>query len=85
MAPLLKWFLAVGLMVNAKNSLSICPLARAVGRKTKTTWFRQQRIRSGMAANEASLWQGIVEVERDGRWVVRMTRDLSGKGILRFF
>ena len=37
--PLLKWFLAIGLMVNAKKSLSSCQLARDVGLNTKTGWL----------------------------------------------
>ena len=124
MVPLPKWFLAIGLMVNAKESLSSCQLARDVGLNTKTAWFMQQRIRAGMAAKEGSLLRGIVEVdetyvggqprkenrreddppgggaprgratgkagvigavERGGRVVARLARDLSGKGILRFF
>lgn len=63
MVPLPKWFLAIGLMVNAKESLSSCQLARDVGLNTKTAWFMQQRIRAGMAAKEASLLRGIVEVD----------------------
>ena len=50
-------------MVNAKKSLSSCQLARDVGLNTKTAWFMQQRIRAGMASNEATLLQGIVEVD----------------------
>ena len=87
-----KWFLAIGLMVHAKKSLSSCQLARDVGLNTKTAWFMQQLIRSGMAANEASLLQGIVEVdetyvggkaavigavERGGKVVARVARDLT--------
>ena len=48
-------------MVNAKKSLSSCQLARDVGLNTKTAWFMQQRIRAGMASNEATLLQGISE------------------------
>ena len=39
MVPLPKWFLAIGLMVNAKKSLSSCQLARDVGLNTKTGWL----------------------------------------------
>ena len=45
MVPLPKWFLANGLMVNAKKSFSSCQLGRDVGLNTKTAWFMQQRIR----------------------------------------
>ena len=55
--------LAIGLMVNAKKSLSSCQLARDVGLNTKIAWFMQQRIRAGMAAKQASPLQGIVEMD----------------------
>lgn len=63
MVPLPRWFLAVGLMVHAKKSLSSCQLAGDLGLNTKTACFRQQGICSAMAAKEASLLQGIVEVD----------------------
>lgn len=62
--PLQKWFLAIGLMVNAKKSLSSCQLARDLDLNQKTAWYMQQRIRSQMASDQGSiLLQGIVEAD----------------------
>ena len=58
-----KWFLCIGLMVNAKKSLSSCQLARDLDLNQKTAWFMQQRIRSAMAADQAPLLHGIVEAD----------------------
>lgn len=61
--PLQKWFLAVGLVVHAKKSLSSCQLARDLDLNQKTAWYMQQRIRSAMLTKEAHLLQGIVEAD----------------------
>ena len=62
--PLQKWFLGIGLMVNAKKSLSSCQLARDLDLNQKTAWYMQQRIRSQMASDQGSiLLQGIVEAD----------------------
>ncbi len=62
--PLQKWFLGIGLMVNAKKSLSSHQLARDLELNRKSTWYMQQRIRSQMASEQGSiLLQGIVEAD----------------------
>lgn len=61
--PLQKWFLAIGLMVNAKKSLSAYQLARDVELTPQTARYVQQRIRAAMAAEEAPMLQGIVEAD----------------------
>ena len=61
--PLQKWFLAIGLMVNAKKSLSSHQLARDLEMNAKSAWFMQQRIRAGMAAEDRPMLQGIVEAD----------------------
>ena len=58
-----KWFLAVGLVINAKKSLSSYQLARDLDLNQKTAWFMQQRIRAAMAADQAPMLQGIVEAD----------------------
>lgn len=62
--PLQKWFMAIGLIVNAKKSLSSCQLARDLGLEQKTAWRLMMRIRSEMA-NQGStlLLQGIIEAD----------------------
>ena len=61
--PLQKWFLAIGLQVNAKKSLSSCQLARDLQLNQKTAWYMQQRIRAAMAKDEGRLLYGIVEAD----------------------
>ena len=61
--PLQKWFMAIGLMVNAKKSLSSPQLARDLELNQKSAWFMQQRIRAAMAADHGPLLQGIVEAD----------------------
>ena len=58
-----KWFLACGLVINAKKSLSSYQLARDLDLNQKTAWYMQQRIRAAMAADQAPLLQGIVEAD----------------------
>jgi transposase-like protein len=40
-----KWFVAVWSIVNAKNRISRCELARALGVTQKTAWFMVHRVR----------------------------------------
>ena len=61
--PLQKWFLAIGLMVNAKKSLSSHQLARDLELNQKTAWFMQQRIRAQMASEQRPMLQGILEAD----------------------
>lgn len=61
--PLQKWFLAIGLIVNAKKSLSSGQLSRDLDLNQKTAWFMQQRIRAAMLTAEGDLLQGIVEAD----------------------
>ena len=126
--PLQKWFMAIGLMVNAKKSLSSCQLARDLELNQKTAWFMQKRIRAQMASEQSEIMlQGIVEadetyvggkprkrnkskenndvtppppphprgrgtiktpvigvVERGGKVVAKVAKDLTGKGVLKF-
>ena len=61
--PLQKWFLAIGLLVNAKKSVSSCQLARDLDLNQKSAWYMQQRIRAAMLTEEGELLQGIVEID----------------------
>ncbi len=61
--PLQKWFLAIGIVVNAKKSVSSCQLARDLDMNQKSAWFMQQRIRAAMLTEEGELLQGIVEAD----------------------
>lgn len=61
--PLQKWFLAIGILVNAKKSVSSCQLARDLDMNQKSAWYMQQRIRAAMLTEEGALLQGIVEAD----------------------
>lgn len=61
--PLQKWFLAIGLIVNAKKSMSSGQLARDLDMNQKSAWYMQQRIRAAMLTNEGELLSGIVEAD----------------------
>jgi transposase-like protein len=61
--PLQKWFLAIGLIVNAKKSLSSFQLARDLDMNQKSAWYMQQRIRAAMLTEEGNLLQGIIEAD----------------------
>ncbi len=117
--PLQKWFLCIGLMVNAKKSLSSHQLARDLNLVQSTALYMQVRIRAQMGSAQAGLLRGIVEVdetyvggrprhasptsprnnprgrgtrktpvigavERGGKVVAQVAKDLTGRGVLRF-
>jgi transposase-like protein len=46
--PLEKWLVAMWLEVNAKNSISSCELARALGVTQKSAWFMLHRVRHAL-------------------------------------
>ena len=61
--PLQKWFAAIGLMMNAKKSLSSYQLARNVGLTQQTALYMQHRIRAETATENIALLKGIVEAD----------------------
>jgi len=62
--PLQKWFLAIGLMINAKKSLSSYQIARDCDLSQRTALRIQHKIRAQMAASQADIvLQGIVEAD----------------------
>ena len=61
--PLPKWFAAIALVVNAKKSISSPQLARDLDLNQKTAWFMLQRIRAGMASDQAPMLAGIIEAD----------------------
>jgi len=58
-----KWIPAVWLITNAKNGISSCELARALGVTQKTAWFMLHRIRRAMQNNTLVKIRGEVEVD----------------------
>ena len=58
-----KWMPAFWLIVNAKNGISSCEIARALGVTQKTAWFMLQRIRLAMQTGGIMKQSGQVEVD----------------------
>lgn len=61
--PLSKWFLAIGLMCNAKKGLSAKQMQRDLGVGYQTAWYLCHRIRKAMEEGELPKFTGIVEVD----------------------
>ena len=61
--PLQKWFLAVGILLNAKKSVSSCQLARDLELNQKSAWFLTMRVRLALAHDTTGLLSGIVEAD----------------------
>ena len=58
-----KWLPAVWCIVNAKNGISSCELARALGVTQKTAWFMLHRIRLAIQDGTLCDFAGNVEVD----------------------
>ncbi len=56
------WFLAIGLLLNAKKSVSSHQLGRDLGINHKSAWYIAMRIRRAMSV-EGDLLQGIIEAD----------------------
>lgn len=61
-----KWFVAVLCIANAKNGISSCELARALGVTQKTAWFMLHRVRAAMTTPTFRKLCGEVEVDDAG-------------------
>jgi transposase-like protein len=61
--PLSKWFLAIGLMLNAKKGLSAKQMQRDIGCSYQTAWHLCHRIRKAMEEGDLPKFSGIVEVD----------------------
>lgn len=63
--PLQKWFLAIGLVLNAKKAISSHQLARDLDMNQKTAWYVEKRVRRTMIEDmeNAKLLTGIVEAD----------------------
>lgn len=58
-----KWLVAVWCIANAKNGISSCELARALGVTQKTAWFMLHRVRMAMTTPAFRKLRGEVEVD----------------------
>lgn len=58
-----KWLPALWLLSSARNGISSCELARALGVTQKTAWFMLHRIRLAMSAGSFEQIGGEVEID----------------------
>ena len=58
-----KWLCGIWLIVNAKNGISSCEVARALGITQKTAWFLMHRIRLAMQTGTFEKLSGEVEAD----------------------
>lgn len=58
-----KWFVAAWSITNAKNGISSCELARALGVTQKTAWFMLHRIRLAMRTKSYNAIMGTIEAD----------------------
>jgi transposase-like protein len=58
-----KWLPAFWMIVNAKNGISSCELARALGVTQKTAWFMLHRIRLAIQSGDFTKLSGEVEAD----------------------
>lgn len=72
-----KWFVAVWCIANAKNGISSCELARAIGVRQKSAWFMLHRIRAAMQTGTFSKLDG--EVESDETFVGGKVANMHAK------
>jgi transposase-like protein len=74
--PLLTWFHAIGLMLNAKKGISAKQLQRDLGiGGYKTAWYLNHRIREAMGTGDIPKLGGIVEIDE-----TYVGGKISGKG-----
>ncbi len=65
--PLMKWFVAVYLMVESRKGISANQMKRTLNVSYKTAWYLCHRIRNAMITDTKKQLNGIVEV--DETWV----------------
>jgi transposase-like protein len=61
--PLLKWFMAVVLLCEAKKGMSACQIQRTLGISYKTAWYLCHRIRAAMREVQKTMLDGTVEMD----------------------
>ena len=69
-----KWLAALWLLVNCKNGISSCEIARAIGITQKSAWFMAHRLR--LALHHGSLDKLSGEVEADETFIGGKARNM---------
>lgn len=72
-----KWLAAVWLIANAKNGISSCEIARALGVTQKSAWFLLHRIRLAMQNGTFDKMSGTVEA--DETFIGGLSRNMHRK------
>ena len=72
-----KWFPAFWMIVNAKNGISSCELARAIGVTQKSAWHMLHRIR--LAMHDGSIVKMSGHVEADETFIGARSRLMNAK------
>jgi len=70
-----KWLPAFWMIVNAKNGISSCEVARALGVTQKTAWFMLHRIR--LAVQDGSIDKMSGKVEADETYIGGAVRKMN--------
>jgi transposase-like protein len=80
--PFSKWLPAMWLIANAKNGISSCEVARALGVTQKTAWFMLHRIRLAFESGSIEKLSGHVRALSQvvGKRVTY--RELTGKELV---
>jgi transposase-like protein len=82
-----KWLPALWLVVNCKNGISSCELARDLGVTQKTAWFMAHRLRFSLTDGGSELLTGEVEADETfiggkarNMHVAKRARRITGTG-----
>lgn len=68
------WFVAIWMVLNAKNGISSCEIGRALGIKQQSAWFVNHRIRYALENGTFVKMSGIVEI--DESWIGSKARSI---------
>jgi transposase-like protein len=71
-----KWLSAMWLILNAKNGISSCEIARALGVTQKTAWFMLHRIRLAQQGKQGGKLGGNGGVELDETFIGGKARNM---------
>jgi len=61
--PLMKWFMAISLILSAKKGISSMQLSRDISVNKNTAWLLQMKIRNAMSKAEVEQLGGIIEAD----------------------
>jgi len=61
--PLVKWFIAISIISDAKKSISSRQLARHLDIPVKTAYSVSQRLRKAMLGSKSPILDGIIEID----------------------